>query len=153
MNCERILREDYIWHKNQMYVDHLDQKCIVYLNIYAYNSKIFLKFVSFCKQQSRWKKQFENSIVQKNWLINRSSHFFHLGNLIKVTYVLNTCWYCLRIVDTIKITQRLYIGISCRLRSVLFDIMQHNISKDGIIFSIFPHFFIVSWQLYKYVCN
>ena len=48
-----------------MYVDHLDQKCIVYLNTYAYNSKIFLKFVSFCKQQSRCKKQFENSIQKK----------------------------------------------------------------------------------------
>ena len=50
-----------------MYVDHLDQKCIVYLNTYgyAYNSKIFLKFVSFCKQQSRCKREFENSIIQK----------------------------------------------------------------------------------------
>ena len=129
-----------------MYVDHFDQKCIVYLNTYApIILKSSLNSFLFVNSSHVVRENLKIHSIQKK-LTNKSIFTFFPPNLIKVTYVLNTymlimledCRYGRYYLDNTK-----NVHISCRLRSVLFDIMQHT-SKDRIIFSIFPHFFIVS---------
>ena len=73
-----------------MYVDHFDQKCIVYLNTYA---PIILKssLNSFLFVNSSHVVRENLKIVYKKKLTDKSIFTFFPPNLIKVTYVLNTC--------------------------------------------------------------